>query len=97
MPAQLLQTWLRDAELQRFLSFNRYQTILWFNKESFEEWVWWAFASAVIHLASKSADTPDGVAIELVSSWYHLVQRLRQAAEASEYQVEKLLEAAKGN
>jgi glycosidase len=96
-PAQLLHTWLSDADLQRFLSFNRYQSILWFNKESFEEWVWWAFASAVIDLDSHTADTLDEEAKELLTRWHHLVQRLRQAAEASEYQVEKLIEAAKGN
>ena len=96
-PAQLLHTWLSDAELQHLLGFNRYQSILWFNEESFEEWIWWAFASAVIDLASQSAGAMDKEGIKLLSQWYHLVQRLRQAAGASEYQVEKLLEAAKGS
>jgi hypothetical protein len=95
-PAQLLHTWLSDAELQHVLGFNRYQSILWFNKESFEEWVWWAFASAVIDLTGRSAVTPDAEVTGPLIQWYHMVQRLRQAAQASEYQVEKLLEAAKG-
>jgi hypothetical protein len=95
-PAQLLHTWLSDAELQHILGFNRYQSILWFNQESFEEWVWWAFASAVIDLTSKTADTVDEETAKLLIRWYHLIQRLRQAAQVSDYQVEKLLEAAKG-
>jgi hypothetical protein len=96
-PVQLLQSWLRDAELQRLLGFNRYQSILWFNKESFEEWVWWVFTSAVIDLANKPDNTLGMDSAVIVSGWYELIQRLRQAARSSEYQVEKLLEAAKGN
>jgi hypothetical protein len=94
---QLLQSWLRDAELQRLLGFNRYQSILWFNKESFEEWIWWAFATAVIDLASKTEDTLEKDSAGLVAGWYQLVKRLRQASRSSEYQVEKLLEAVKVN
>jgi hypothetical protein len=93
-PVQVLHTWLRDAELQHLLGFNRYQSVLWFNKESFDEWVWWAFASAVIDLASKTDDALEKDSAALVSAWYQLVEHLRQAASSSEYQVEKLLEAA---
>jgi hypothetical protein len=96
-PAQILHTWLSDAELQHLLGFNRYQSILWFNKESFDEWIWWAFASAVIDLVSQTADGQDEKVFKLLIRWYHLIQRLRQAAQASDYQVEKLLEVAKGS
>jgi len=34
---QVLQSLLRDNEVQRFLQVNRYQDVLWFNGEAFEE------------------------------------------------------------
>jgi hypothetical protein len=95
-PLQLLQAWLRDADLQRYLGFNRYQGVLWFNKESFEEWIWWAFSLAVIDLTSTTAGPLSDEMMEKIVSGYHLVRRLQQAANASEYQVDKLLEAIQG-
>ena len=97
MPRQFLQAWLRDAELQRFLGFNRYQGILWFNKESFDKWIWWAFTSGVIDLISRTSEKLDKSTMAEILTRYQIVQRLQQAAEASGYQVERLLEASKGD
>ena len=88
--SRLLNTWLQDSEVQRFLGVNRYQGILWFNKEAFDELLWWLFALAAIDATQAGEeDAPE----QIVAS-YDLVQKLRSAEKNSGYQVEKLLEAA---
>jgi hypothetical protein len=39
---------LADHEVQEYLGFNRYQGILWFNKESFDDLLWWLFITSII-------------------------------------------------
>ncbi|MEJ2600120.1 MAG: hypothetical protein P8Z00_17430, partial [Anaerolineales bacterium] len=92
---------LNDFEVQRFISVNRYQDTLWFNQESFEQLLWWLFASSVIDLTAGQSGVPEAeyeqaskVAQSIVEH-YDLVKRLLKAERESKYQVEKLLEAAK--
>ena len=87
-----LQDWLKDDHIQRFLGVNRYQGILWFNKEAFDELLWWLFALAVIDI---TAGQPAGQVPELIAGSYAVIQKLQEAQELSAYQLEKLLEAAK--
>ncbi len=82
---QVLEALLKDDEVQQFLQVNRYQGVLWFNKEAFEQLLWWLLLVAVVEI---SAD-PDGA--EEVLACYNIVEQLRQAGEKSGYQVEKLL------
>jgi hypothetical protein len=89
---RILQSWLQDGELQRFLGFIRYQDVLWFNKESFEEWLWWAFAAATIQLFSEGHRGAEDDLMTAFQNVYTIVQRLEGAAAESGYQVEKLLE-----
>lgn len=98
---QVLRTWLKDSEIQRFIGVNRYQGILWFNQEAFQELLWWMFVLAVVNT---TVDTPPdasdgtiettGIA-ERILACYEIIARLRQAEEESGFQVEKLLQAAK--
>jgi glycosidase len=98
---QSLQTWLKDIEIQYFVGVNRYQSILWFNQESFEELLWWMFAGAVVDICSgqlppQAAKPPAShPAAEEIVACYDVIKKLLKAAEGSGYQVEKLLEAAK--
>jgi glycosidase len=91
---RLLETWLRDSEVQRYIGVNRYQDVLWFTKESFDNLVWWLFAIYVIEICADIDLTPDA-AIQAIIKRYDLVQRIRLAEETSGFQVEKLLKAAK--
>ena len=45
---QVVQTLLGDDEIQRLLQVNRYQGVLWFNKEAFERMLWWMLSLAVV-------------------------------------------------
>ncbi len=98
---QSLQAWLKDVEIQYFVGVNRYQSILWFNQESFEEMLWWMFTIAVVDICSgqlppevKKLPISHPAAEEIVAC-YDVIKKLLKAASESGYQVEKLLEAAK--
>ena len=87
---RVLETWLRDSEVQSFIQVNRYQDVLWFNKEAFEQLLWWMLIPAVVTL---SAD-PSRPATEVaggITDCYQIIQQLLRAGLDSEYQLEKLL------
>jgi hypothetical protein len=53
------QALLADHEVQEYLGFNRYQDILWLNKESFDDLLWWTFVISFIEIQSWEQDRPD--------------------------------------
>jgi hypothetical protein len=92
---QALRTWLSDTEVQQFLQVNRYRDVLWFNHEAFEQLLGWMLSVAVIRIAADPLRAPEEVAAEVLHC-YQMMAGLRAAEEASGYQVEKLLQLAKG-
>jgi len=90
---KILQGWLKDLDVQHFLQINRYQDILWYNQEAYNELLWWMFASEVISIGAEQP-TPEGIAKQIVSL-FEIVQNLQKADEKSNYQVDKLLSAVK--
>jgi len=92
---QVLESWLKDDEVQRFLQVNRYRGVLWFNKEAFEQLLWWMGLIAVVALSADPLRPQAEVAQE-IAACYDVVKELQQAGEESGYQVEKLLEVVKG-
>lgn len=93
-PGALLETALRQPDIQRFLGVNRYQDVLYFNKEAFEQIRWWMLALAAIRHTSQDDGTPDALPHAL-SQRYALLRRWQAAQERSDYQVERLLAAAR--
>ena len=94
---KVLQGWLKDSAAQRFINANRYQGILWFNKESFDEFLWWMFTIAVLKIGNgllSEPEDPDQVA-QTIQDVFGLIQKLHAAGEQSGFQVEKLLAATK--
>jgi len=94
MPASVLESWLKDDQVQQFLQVNRYRGVLWFNKEAFEQLLWWMLLPAVIALSADPLRSTAEVAQE-IATVYDVVAELQRAEEESGYRVEKLLEAAK--
>lgn len=94
---QTLQSWLKDGAVQGYINTNRYQGILWFNKERYNELLWWMYATTVLQII-RPIDQ-DGVelaeAAQEIMRCYRLIQKLQLAAEESGYQVETLLAAAR--
>ena len=90
-----LESLLKDGDGQQFLGINRYEEIVWFNGESFEELLWWLYVAAVIQICVDPSLAAAEVSAALVEH-HKVIDELRQAAEKSEYQVEVLLELVKG-
>ncbi len=89
---QVLGSWLSDDEVHQFLQVNRYQDVLWFNKESFDELLWWMQLIAEVQIRADPDWSADEAARALARV-HEIIKRLQQAEEESEYQVEKLLAA----
>ena len=91
MVGSLIRSWMADDVARVFLRIHPYKDILWFNKEAFHELVWWTFAFEVVRLKAE----PGMIASRFnksVQSCYGIIERLYLAEEASEFQLEKLLE-----
>ncbi|HET7377427.1 MAG TPA: hypothetical protein VFK30_12010, partial [Anaerolineae bacterium] len=78
----LIEKLFSDVEVEQFLKVNRYQDILWFNKESFEQLLWWLFAIAVVQAENDRQ----------IRAAFGIINRLLKAEAKTEYQVEKLQE-----
>jgi hypothetical protein len=85
---EVLSSLFRDTDVQRALQVNRYQGILWFNSEAFQQLLWWMFVVATV---TCSAVSPERPAPGILTCW-ETVRKLQGASEGSGYQVEKLLE-----
>ncbi len=92
---QLVEKLLKDGEVSQFLQVNRYNEILWFNKEAFEELLWWLMLVAAVEIGFDPL-RPAGKMVKELAECYRMIQALDEAKEKSEYQVEKLLEAVRG-
>ena len=88
---RVLHAMLREREVQAYLGVNRYQDVLWFNQESFEQWARWIMLLSTVDLAAEAGDD----FAEVFVARYALVRQWLKAGAASEYQVAKLLEALK--
>lgn len=87
-----LEKLLADENVQGFLQVNRYQGILWFNKERYQQLMSWLLRAAAIN-GIKVWGTGSGKTAEQVAAAYSIIRKLVKAEARSEYQVEKLLEA----
>jgi len=89
---RVLSSWLGDNKVQQFLQVNRYRGVLWFNREAFDQLLWWMLLVAAVAISADPLRPADEVAQEIVAC-YDVVRQLQRAEEKSGYQVEKLLEA----
>jgi hypothetical protein len=91
VPYKVLESLLKDHEVHQFLKINRYNDILWFNKEAFDDLLWWLRTLAVIEISSDLQSPTHQVAKDM-ETCNGMIQKLEEAAKKSGYQVEKLLE-----
>lgn len=90
----LVKEWFANEEIRSFLNINRYRGKLWFNKEAFEEMLWWMMTTALVRLrADPKKSLPE--LVERLFDAYELISDILAAEAESEYQVEKLLEGLK--
>jgi glycosidase len=88
----ILQSLLEDGEVQQFLQVNRYDDVLWFNHEAFDQLLGWLFLVAMVE-AGEDPLRPATEVVESFLEYYPIIQKLRVAEQKSGYQVEKLLAA----
>jgi glycosidase len=89
---QTLQTLLQDREAQQSLGINRYGGVLWYNKESFDNLLWWLHLLAVVENTAGKDQSIEALA-EKLAACYEQIRTIQQAEEKSGFRVEKLLEA----
>jgi hypothetical protein len=91
LPAdKILESWLSDTAVQRYLGINRYQGILWFNREAFDTLVWWMGLLAVLDACDRRGISAAALAERIIHN-QELTLQLVTASAGSQYQVEKLL------
>ena len=90
----VLNAWLQDGDVRNFLHLNRYQDILWFNKESFDTLIRWMFMVAVVGILAAAEGNEEAVKDQILEQ-YEVIEQLQKAVSKSDYQVEKLLDASK--
>lgn len=89
--AAQLTRWLSNSDIQHALGVHRFEDVLWFNRERFNTFVWWMTILSVFEALSGPKGST-ALLTERVLITYELAQRLLKAADASGYQVDKLLE-----
>src|SRR5262249_33942895 len=62
---QVLEALLRDGDVHQFLQVNRYRDVLWFNKEAFEQLLWWLLLVAVLDAGSDLTRSPAAALAEI--------------------------------
>jgi glycosidase len=88
----LLEGWLKQEEIQRFLGINRYKGTLWYNKEAFDDLMWWMMFMATIQVTG-DRDISAAQAVEQMIHCYETIIYLQAAEQKSGYQVTRLLES----
>jgi len=90
---QILTSILSDNDAQGFLGVNRYQDTLWFNKEAFEDLMWWIYIISVVEISSQhfQMDQNNDVGKKILQCFNETTTLIEQA-EASGYKLEKLLD-----
>lgn len=91
---KLLETWLADEDIRQFLGVNLHQNILWFNKESFDEFLTWMMFGAILNSTRHSCFSADRM-VENALRAGAIITRLLEAEEQSGFQVNRLLAATK--
>ena len=84
----ILNTLLADPEIHQFLQVNRYQEVLWFNRERYEL----LLAGLTLMCLSSAIGYKDKKSMALSKKGLEAIDILIQAGNKSDYQLEKLME-----
>jgi glycosidase len=92
----ILTSILSDSDALAYLGVNRYQDILWVNKESFEDLIWWLMVIVCVEISCTLANLAEN---EWFGKWilpcYKVLSDLLTSAQVSGYKLEKLLDLLK--
>ncbi|MEN6615226.1 MAG: alpha-amylase, partial [Syntrophorhabdus sp.] len=85
-----LASFLADSDVQFFLDINRYQGILWYSKECFEDFIAWMYFTAGISLMAEDT-MEERKRLQELKVCFNTIDKLHRASLQSGYQLEKLI------
>lgn len=85
--ALIIRRMFEDVSVQRYLGINRYQGVLWLNKERLERLVYWLVFESIVAVKCTTRATSDAILARHENG-----RDLLQAAEQANYRVDSLLE-----
>ncbi len=89
---QILAKILSDSDALNYLGVNRYQDVLWFNKEAFEDLMWWLFIIGAVEISCTTfADSLSDTNGKYLLDCYNEITDILTNAQSSGYKLEKLL------
>lgn len=88
----LVETWLKDEKVQQYLEVNTYNDIRWFNKERFEDLLWYQMVGRFFKLVLEK-ETDVTLMLETLLAQDQLFEQITEAEEDSDFQIDKLLTA----
>jgi hypothetical protein len=89
--SRIMEFWLSDLEVQRFIGVNRYKDILWYNQEAFKNFIWWMSWVAILNEVGKPASTHASILETLLAS-NEIAQKFLQAEQLSGFQITNLMD-----
>lgn len=87
----MLQEWLARDDVRLFLGINRFQGILWYNAEAFNEFIWWLATLAYLQISSNT-QLSVSQKTEQILAYDEVIRQLSAAGKNSGFQVSNLLE-----
>jgi hypothetical protein len=91
MSDQKIRTILSDPEVQIFIQINRFQNILWFNRENFEKLVKNLFLIGIINILSMKKQKAENFDQD-IKKLIEIIDRWLKTAEKAKYQLDKFFE-----
>ncbi|MFN7036416.1 MAG: hypothetical protein ACK4SN_08615, partial [Bellilinea sp.] len=89
--SRIMEFWLSDLEVQRFIGVNRYKDVLWYNQEAYKEFIWWMNWVAVMNEVGKRASTHASILETLLAS-NDIAKKFLQAEQLSGFQIANLMD-----
>ena len=86
-----LEKWIGDPAVMKYVEVNEYNGIRWFNKEQFENFLWYQRAARLLTLAIDTEIDTNEI-LELVLRQEQIFTEISETETESEYQLDKLLE-----
>jgi len=94
---RLLSKLLQDPDVQQALGVNRYEDVLWYNREGFDALLTALFAVAVTDITNgaitRDPDVKRSRVAKMIKKRASVIKKLRKADRKSDYEVERLLAA----
>ena len=89
-PVQIMRGLMSDLEVQSYIQTNRYQDILWFNQEAFENLVRWLFIISLVNIFSNPK--MEEVLSQEIERIFKIINQWLTEAKCSNFQIAKLFE-----